>query len=285
MNQGKGLSVMKALRQAAVADSSRSINELRVIVALERAIARIENEPVLAKQLVFKGGFVLFKLIESPRFTRDVDALAFGLASRKIPSLMESALASDLDDGFWYGDLKSEPLEHQGDYKGVRFSVAFQIGEIPVPSKFRKMSRIQIDIGFGDELSESPKKRFMKSVIPSTQPVSWLVYPLESMFAEKLQTLFVRGSANSRARDVFDLVLLHSKCSETKSLMAAIRKTFETRKTPLPLSFSEGAKCIDLTILRAAWPSVELPDPLATFDEHWAKLVDILGDLDRQQAR
>ena len=49
---------MNALKKIAAADPNRNINELRIVVALERAIARIENEPILAKHFVFKGGFV-----------------------------------------------------------------------------------------------------------------------------------------------------------------------------------------------------------------------------------
>jgi len=279
MNIEKGRSVMKALKEIVSKDPSRSINELRVVVALERAIARIEDEPTLARHFVFKGGFVLFKMIESPRFTRDVDALAFGLSKDKIRRLVDSALSADLDDGFWYGDIRNEPLEHQGDYDGIRFSIAFQTGEIPPKSKFKKLSRIQIDIGFGDELVQKPTKHEMKSVVPNTQPVSWLVYPLESMFAEKLQTLFRRGSANSRSRDIYDLVLLYSKFKDQQLLMTAIVKTFETRKTSLPPSFLEGAKQIDLQILRSAWPSVELSDE-SKFDEQWTALLNILNKLD-----
>jgi predicted nucleotidyltransferase component of viral defense system len=281
MNQERGRAVMKALKQIADADSTRSINELRVVVALERAIARIEGEPTLAKHLVFKGGFVLFKLIDSPRFTRDVDALAYALSREKIPLLVESAICKDLDDGLWYGDLKNEPLEHQGDYAGIRFSVAFQIGEIPSANKFKKLSRIQLDVGFGDELFEKPRKETMKSVIPQTKPISWLVYPLESMFAEKLQTLFRRGSANSRARDVYDLVLLREKCRDQENLLAAIRKTFETRGTRLPDSFLGDAKRFDLLILRSAWPSVGLSNDSVTFESQWAALLEILAVLDK----
>ncbi len=284
MNQEKGRSVMNALKKITAKNPSRNINELRIVVALERAVARVENEPILAKHLVFKGGFVLFKLIDSPRFTRDVDALAFDLSVERIPRLMEAALSKDLDDGLWYGDLKSEPLEHQGDYHGIRFSMAFQIGEAPAANKIRKLSRVQMDIGFGDELPESPKVQAMKSVIPNSQPVSWLVYSLESMFAEKLQTLFRRGSANSRARDVYDLVLLYARCTNTKSLITAIHKTFETRGTALPASLLPEAKTFDLTLLRSAWPSVELPDKSVTFDGQWENLLGILAAIDKDRS-
>ena len=56
--------------------STLSINELRVVLALERVVARIEAHKGLRDKLVFKGGFVLLKSFGNQRFTRDLDALA-----------------------------------------------------------------------------------------------------------------------------------------------------------------------------------------------------------------
>lgn len=64
---------MKALM---LKTSRFNINEVRVIVAIECAIARLSNLPDLAEHLGFKWGFVLLKSYESLRFTRDADALA-----------------------------------------------------------------------------------------------------------------------------------------------------------------------------------------------------------------
>ena len=97
--------IMDSLKKLSKSSKGSSINELRLILALERAIARIENHPKLSNHIIFKGGFVLLKTISSGRFTRDVDALALGLSRKKVPSLIEEALSFDLDDGFWFGDI------------------------------------------------------------------------------------------------------------------------------------------------------------------------------------
>ncbi len=73
--------VLRKIKALASHDSRLSINELRVIIALERAVARFEHEPLLAEHLVFKGGLVLLKSFDSLRFTRDADALAIGISS------------------------------------------------------------------------------------------------------------------------------------------------------------------------------------------------------------
>ncbi len=67
--------VLHALAKRAK-ESALSINELRVVLALERVVARIEAHKVLREKLIFKGGFVLLKTFDNQRFTRDLDALA-----------------------------------------------------------------------------------------------------------------------------------------------------------------------------------------------------------------
>ncbi len=51
--------IMPKLKELFKKDSSISLNDLRVIYALERAIARIESDGKLSRNIIFKGGFVL----------------------------------------------------------------------------------------------------------------------------------------------------------------------------------------------------------------------------------
>ena len=96
------------------------INELRVIIALERAVARVERHPELAEHLIFKGGFVLLKVFESTRFTRDVDALAVSIAKEHLKNLVCESLVVDLNDGaggtpiFVPGQQNIVLLDHAG---------------------------------------------------------------------------------------------------------------------------------------------------------------------------
>jgi predicted nucleotidyltransferase component of viral defense system len=46
----------------------------------------------------------------------------------------------------------------------------------------------------------------MPSLLNNVHPVSWHVYPLEQIFAEKLETFVKRGAKNSRGKDVYDMV-------------------------------------------------------------------------------
>jgi predicted nucleotidyltransferase component of viral defense system len=273
--------VMDALKKLTKASTGNSINELRLIVALERAIARLESHPRLSSHLIFKGGFVLLKTVDTTRFTHDVDALALGISRPRVPDMVDRALKLDLDDGLWYGDFVVEDLADQGPYGGFRFSCAFQIGDPPKGSdKIKKLSRIHIDMGFGDPVEAIPGKQPMPSILPEGKPVSWSVYPLEYIFAEKLEALFVRGSANSRAKDVYDMPLIFPKCLSKQAILKAIERTFSHRKTPIPDSFAKAADTFDLSIMRSAWLSVELADDSRSFENAWNDFLVCLHALD-----
>lgn len=86
------------LNKLSKASKTLSVNDLRMVLALERVIGRVENHKKLSKHFVFKGGFVLLKTVNSDRFTRDVDALAIGLSRKQVPELVEDALSQDLQE-------------------------------------------------------------------------------------------------------------------------------------------------------------------------------------------
>lgn len=258
-----------------------TVNDLRVILALERAVARIEADNRLAESLIFKGGFLLLKSIDTTRYTRDVDALAKGITPQDVTSLVKQALENNMHDSLWFGDVQLFSLPNQGPYGGLQFSVAFHItSRSSSIRQIKKLSRIHIDVGFGDSIIFPQQKERMSSLIPELEPVSWLVYPLESVFAEKLEALLRRGSANSRAKDIYDLVILFEKCQNIHKLKEAITLTFSNRNMKIPLSFSVSISNFDISILARAWDSIFIVGPKKTFNEMRNELIQCLIKLD-----
>lgn len=261
--------------------SALSINELRVVLALERLVARIEAHRILRDKLIFKGGFVLLKTFDSQRFTRDLDALAADLPKQKLLSQVKEALAVDLDDGLYFAEPELEDLVDQGRYGGYRIRIPFQIGPLPADShKLKKLSRVHLDVGFGDVISGKPKRAKLTPAIEGEEPISWRIYPIESIYAEKLETLVSRGSANSRAKDLFDLAVLYDEVKTGARLSTAITKTFANRKTDVPASFAAFFKTLDLTILERSWSSVELSGGKMTFTTCKRRLASVLKGVD-----
>lgn len=267
------------LAKLAKSRKTYSVNDLRVILALERIVARLAADKTLSQHLVYKGGFVLLKVLQSERFTRDLDALGVGIDKNEVRRLVPKALERDLNDGFWFGDIKLKELDEQGEYGALRFDSAFQIGE-PESGKTGKLSRIHFDVGFGDKIPAKLKPLESPSLLPSEKSVSWRVYPPEYIFSEKLQTLVARGSTNSRAKDVYDLVLLYPLCHEKEELEKAIRTTFKARSTDIPRSLNDYANSLEIRQIEISWNGVQLETENLDFKTAWADLLGMLRELD-----
>lgn len=280
--EAKANSIRQALKKVALHHPLKwSVNDFRIILTLERIVARLESDSTLREKLIFKGGFVLLKVWRHTRFTRDLDALGQGIDRKEVQAIVPKILAKNLDDGFWFGDVKVEELDHTGEYGALRFNSAYQIGEPPADkNKWTKLSRIHFDVGFGDPVTSNLDLLPMASILPSSPSVSWRVYPPEFIFSEKLEALVKRGSANSRAKDVMDLLFLLNQPLNPETLKTAIHQTFEHRKTPFPTSFAEFLYKLDTKVFEAAWNSLKEKSAAKDFESVWSELKERLQFLD-----
>lgn len=268
------------LTRLANTKGSWSINELRIVLGLERIVARLIHHNELERHLVYKCGFVLMKTLGSDRFTRDLDALGVGIDKDAVVKLVPLALEADIQDGFWFGDIQIKSLDDQGEYGALKFDCAFQIGD-PQMDKLAKLSRIHFDVGFGDIIPTQLKNTSSDSLLKDESPISWNVYPPEFIFSEKLQTLVQRASSNSRAKDVYDLALLYEKCESKKSLNEAVTATFKSRQTEIPESFHDFANVLDLKQIAASWRSVRIGQEL-DFETVWKRTLSMLKKFDAE---
>lgn len=274
--------IRKQLLKFSLNSNTLTINELRIVLAIERVIARLENSAELRNHLIFKGGFVLLKVLESDRFTRDLDALCEGINKKDAQDLINKALLTDLDDGFWFGEIRVQNLEEQGEYGALRFDCAYFLGDPPVEKlKLVKLSRVHFDLGFGDKVIGKLSPIKSPALLPHGKPLSWKVYPLESIYSEKLETLVQRGDANSRAKDIYDMTMIFNTCKDTEKLSKAIIATFKNRSTEIPESFSDFAANLNLRQLKSSWGSVQLSEDDATFESFWELLLTQFKKLDR----
>jgi hypothetical protein len=193
----------------------------------------------------------MFKVYGSDRYTRDIDALAQNIDIKKVESEVLKDIEKDLSDGFWFGDAMVEELVHQGEYSGLRFDLAFQIGE-PASKKIHKLPRIHFDVGIGDSVDDKFILTKLQPLVEVGDEVSWRVSPPEFIYSEKLETLIKRGSLNSRAKDDYDLRILFKKCSLSE-LKSAIEVTFGTRKKPVPVSFESFLSNLNFQSIKPSW--------------------------------
>ncbi len=95
------------------------------------------------------------------------------MSKQEILGLVQPALATDLEDGFWFGDIQMEDLKDQDKYGAFRFDCAFHIGE-PDLKKVSHLSRVPIDIGFSDRIPDSGREN-MKTFLDFESPVTWKI--------------------------------------------------------------------------------------------------------------
>lgn len=216
---------------------------------LERFLARISNSKHKEK-LIFKGGFLLSYLLDTDRETVDLDFLLTKLKAQSdgIRYVIEEIAEADLDDGFKFVWSSIEELSQPHmEYTGFRIRLSATFGNI--------RDAVQIDLGIGDDVK--PEKQELKLFSYKGKPVfeeaiSLLVYPLESVFSEKLHALMTHGKANSRMKDYHDMYIMVSNGAVKKSeLKKAIQITFgqRDRKFVAPIQFSKD----ELEQLQKTW--------------------------------
>jgi predicted nucleotidyltransferase component of viral defense system len=226
---------------------------------IERLVARLTADEHLRSALVFKGGFVSLKVYQSPRYTVDLDAL---LLKADLDKTLETARLSaekDLDDGVWFHFEEQVDLATQGEYGGIRQSYRAGIGErLRI---VRKAQVIHFDLGIGDPVTPAPVATKTPTLL-SGEELSWSVYPVETMIAEKLHALVARGEANSRSKDIYDLHLFLPK-ADAKTLRTALKRCFAHRQTELPESISTLLSELNTKILERGWANAVASVPNA----------------------
>lgn len=125
---------------------------------------------------------------------------------------------------FYTETLRTEDIAVEKKYPGVRLTLSASIDTI--------RQDVSMDIGFGDVITPCPSELDYPNLIDGFPATSILAYSLETVIAEKFQTVIVRAEANSRMKDFYDLyTILHGGKYDSEILSEAINATFENRQT------------------------------------------------------
>lgn len=238
---------------------------------LERLALRLTADDELSRHIVFKGGYVGLRVYHSPRYTLDLDILMQRQRLTWAVERARSAARTDLKDEVNFVFDKTVDLLTQGEYPGTRLVFRACIGR-QAPDNQRAQV-IHLDIGVGDKVVP---RAVDTPLILGGGAISWYVYPPENIAAEKIHALVARGSANSRAKDIFDLCHLLGSCTRD-ALLLSLRRTFDGRGDVLPGNIAQEISTFDRTLLRKGWASAvgslrERPD----FDEMFEELKRLL---------
>lgn len=252
--------------------------DLETLFMIERLVARLTTDKKLTGRLVFKGGFVGIKIYESPRYTVDLDALLVKADIEGTLKLVKENAEKDLNDGVWFRFEDQIDLATQGEYGGIRHSYRAGIGE--VLKNLKKAQVVNFDLGIGDPITPGPQQKQTPSLLTGNDEISWSVYPIETICAEKLHALVSHGDENSRSKDVHDLAVFLPKV-DGPTLKQALKNCFDFRSTDLPKSFHIEIKKLNTDRLERGWASATDSIPnVMSFKTAFEKVVKLIGELE-----
>lgn len=233
MSQGRSQNIGASVRQRLLNLAKAQKEDFQGILtryALERLLYRLSSSEH-ASRFVLKGA-MLFSVWggDLHRATRDLDMLSMGDNSVEgmAATVTEICLLQVPDDGieFLPGSINSARIKEGQEYQGVRLNLSARLAGAIIP--------VQIDVGFGDAITPPPERKEFPSLLDLPTP-RLLIYPPETVVAEKVQAMVALDRANSRLKDFYDLWILSRKVPfDGRILGQALEATFNRRRTPIP---------------------------------------------------
>lgn len=172
------------------------------IYMMERFLERISVSR-FRNQFIIKGGILVTSLIGiALRSTMDIDTSIknLNLSPEDILTDMKEICSIDLHDGVTFQIKQLSQIMDEMEYPGIRITANAYLGQMPIPLK--------IDVSTGDIIT--PKEiRYEYKLLLENRSIQLWSYNLETLLAEKLQTILARGTLNTRMRDYYDLYELN----------------------------------------------------------------------------
>ena len=190
---------------------------------IERFLERVSSSKYNGS-FILKGGMLVAAFVGvEARATMDIDTTIKGIPVTMVD--MERTITEisniDLDDNVKFRIKKVSEIMDEAEYSGIRFSMDAVLDGAVIPLK--------IDISTGDvitprEIAYSYKLMFEDRTIPI------MTYPIETVLAEKLETVISRSITNTRMRDFYDIhILLKSQNINADILALALERTAKKR--------------------------------------------------------
>ena len=188
------------IRNKAAGDGDKAQILLRIYM-MERLLERISVSRY-RDNFILKGGMLVSSLVGvDMRTTMDIDTTirALPLTQEKAKAFLEKIMAIDLEDNVSFRITKIEDIMEGHEYEGFRFHIE------GVLEKLRQT--IKIDISTGDAIIPAAVKYELPLILENRKIGLW-AYNMETLLAEKLETVMTRAEANTRMRDFYDIYIL-----------------------------------------------------------------------------
>lgn len=216
---------LKAFIKKKAAEKNISAQLVMQNYMLERLLERISLSPY-KYNFILKGGFLISAIVGlDTRTTMDLDTTikGFTLTHESIRDIFSQICAVEIEDDVTFSIVGITDIRENNDYPGIRVSLKAVYEPISVP--------LTVDITTGDVIT--PKEiEYTFKLLFDDRTLSVLAYNIESVLAEKMETVLSRGIANTRPRDFYDIHIIYAlqgdNCDE-KILKQALEQTSKKR--------------------------------------------------------
>ena len=208
------------VRNLSGGDSKKAQTLIRNYI-MERFLERIALSQY-RNNFILKGGMLVAAVVGlDTRATMDIDTTvkSLNLTKDNAVRIVEDIISIDLDDGVQFRVTKVTDIMEEHDYPGIRFMLETTL------DKMRQT--IKIDISTGDIITPRAIE-YSYRLMFEDRAISLWTYNLETLLAEKLETIMARGTANTRMRDFYDIYVISNRENYDREIL---KKAFVATST------------------------------------------------------
>ena len=157
-----------------------------------------------SKNFILKGGLLISSLIGvDMRSTMDMDITLRGIPLNEISirKILNEILAIEIDADIEYKLIKLSPIRQEDMYEDFCASISCIFGKIN--------ASLNIDITTGDVITPR-EMNYSYSKILEEGRIPIMTYTIETILAEKFETISSRNISTTRARDFYDLYMIYN---------------------------------------------------------------------------
>lgn len=211
------------------AEEENNLNHYEVLqrYMFERILERISISKYNSN-FILKGGLLLSAIFGiNERSTKDIDTTIIGIDVSKtvMVKILNEILNINLNDGVTFNIVNVTDIREESEYGGNKYNIIGKIENIKV--------QLEIDISTGDKVTPREMKYKYQSIFEN-KSIIINCYNLETILAEKLETILRRGKFNSRMKDYYDIYYILNNLYDdidTRILRKAIQETFNRRNS------------------------------------------------------
>ena len=202
-------------------------HHLHQMFFFEHVLMRLEKSKY-RDNIILKGGVLLSSIIgEDLRTTKDIDATLKSLPLNidSIKNIFEEILSIDIDDNVKFEIVNIKDIRLEDEHGGFRINVKGTFDKI--------RTNFFIEITTGDIITPREIKYKYNSIFEDKK-INIMAYTIETIIAEKFESIISKNVTTTRAKDFYDLYMLmnkHKNIINNKNLVKAIENTFNKRNT------------------------------------------------------